>query len=80
MTLSVFKNGDVLYTIIFRNPEAKFLLQKWMTTNRHAQARVEENKLHIYDHNTLNIFSITWPNGWENILVWDCYMKRHIYI
>ena len=58
MTLSVFKNGDVLYTIIFRNPEAKFLLQKWMTTNRHAQARVEENKLHIYDHNTLNIFSL----------------------
>ena len=59
MSVSVFKNGDALYTIIFRDPNAKTLLQKWLTSNRHAQAKVEDNKLHIYDHNTFNIFFVS---------------------
>ena len=80
MSVSVFKNGDALYTIIFRDPNAKTLLQKWLTSNRHAQAKVEDNKLHIYDHNTFNLFCITWKNDWNNILIWDTYLKRHIYI
>jgi hypothetical protein len=57
MSVSVFKNGDALYTVI-----------------------LEDNKLHIYDHNTFNLFSITWKDGWDNILIWDTYLKRHIYI
>jgi hypothetical protein len=80
MSVFVFKNGDALYTIIFRNPDAKSLLHKWSATNRHAQVKVEDNKLHIYDHNTFNLFLITWKNGWDNILIWDTYLKRHIYI
>ncbi len=80
MSVSVFKNGDALYIIIFRDTDAKTLLQKWLTSNRHAQAKVEDNKLHIYDHNTFNLFAITWKNDWDNILIWDTYLKRHIYI
>ena len=80
MSVSVFKNGDALYTIIFRDPNAKTLLQKWLTSNRHAQAKVEDNKLHIYDHNTFNIFFVSWPHDWDKILIWDCYKKRHIYL
>ena len=80
MSVSVFKNGDALYIVIFRDPNAKTLLQKWLTSNRHAQAKVEDNKLHIYDHNTFNLFCITWKNDWNNILIWDTYLKRHIYI
>jgi hypothetical protein len=80
MSVSVFKNGDALYIVIFRDPNAKTLLQKWLTANRHAQAKVEDNKLHIYDNNTFNLFCITWKNDWNNILIWDTYLKRHIYI
>jgi hypothetical protein len=80
MSVSVFKNGDSLYIVIFRDTNAKTLLQKWVTSNRHAQAKVEDNKLYIYDHNTFNLFGITWKNGWDNILIWDTYLKRHIYI
>jgi len=79
MTLPIFKNGDALYTVIMRDPEARVRFQKWTTTSRSIQAKVEENKLHIYDHNTLSLFIVTWAHSWDNLLVWDCYTKRHIY-
>jgi hypothetical protein len=80
MTATIFKNADALYIIIFRNPDAKNLLQKWTAANRNAQAKVDDNRLHIYDHTTFDLFSVTWPNGWNNLLIWDVYLKRHIYI
>jgi hypothetical protein len=80
MTIPLFRNGEALYTIIFKDTNAKNLLQKWLSSNRYAQARVDNNKLHIYDHNTYNLFFVTWRNNWDNILIWDCYIKRHIYI
>ena len=79
MTLPVYKNGDALYTIICRADDAKIKLSKWTTTSRSIQARVEENRMHIFDHNTLMIFVVTWCHTWDNILVWDTYQKRHLY-
>ena len=78
MTLPQYKNGDPLYTIIYRDTEARNCLQKWTTTSKSIQARVEDNRMHIFDHNTLMIFVVTWNHGWGNILVWDTYLKRHI--
>jgi nicotinamide mononucleotide adenylyltransferase len=80
MTLSVLKNGDALFTVILRDPEAKTLLQQWTATSRSIQARVEENRMHIYDHNTLSLFLVTWPHKWDNINIWDPWIKRHINI
>lgn len=78
MSLPSYKNGEPLYTIIYRDTEAKNRLTKWTTTSRSIQARVEENKMYIHDHNTLMIFVVTWSHAWDNILVWDTYLKRHI--
>jgi len=80
MSVSVFTNYSALYIVIFRDPNANVLLQKWLTSNRHAHAKVEDNKLHIYDHNTLSLFIVHWPHIWDKTLIWDCYKKRHIYI
>ena len=79
MTLPVYKNGDPLYTIICRTDDAKSKLFKWTTTSKSIQARVDENRMHIFDHNTLMIFVVTWNQSWNNILIWDNYAKRHIY-
>ena len=79
MTLPQYKNGDALYTIICRADDAKAKLSKWTTTSRSIQARVEEHKLQVYDHNTLMIFVVTWNHSWDTILVWDTYQKRHLY-
>ena len=78
MTLQTYKNGDPLYTIIMRDAEARNYLQKWTTTSKSIQARVEDNRMHIFDHNTLMIFVVTWTQSWDNILIWDTYLKRHI--
>jgi hypothetical protein len=80
MTLPVFKSGEALYTVIIRDPEAKSRLTKWTTTSRSIQARVEENRMHIFDHNTLSLFLVTWAHGWDTMVIWDPWAKRHINI
>ena len=78
MTLPIFKNGDALYTVIIRDPEARNRLTNWSTTSRSIQARVEDNRMHIYDHNTLSLFMVTWTHGWNNMVIWDPWTKRHL--
>ena len=78
MTLPQYKNGDPLYTIILRDAEARNHLQRWSNTSKSIQARVEDNRMHLFDHNTLMIFVVTWTHSWDNVLIWDTYLKRHI--
>ena len=78
MTLPIFKTGDALYTVILRDPEAKNRLTKWSNTSQSIQARVEDNRMHIYDHNTLSLFMVTWTHGWNNMVIWDPWTKRHL--
>ena len=80
MTLSTLKNGDALYTVIVRGSEARTQLTQWSNSSRSIQARVEENRMHIYDHNTLSLFVVTWTHSWDNLVVWDPWNKRHITI
>ena len=78
MTASAYKNGDALYTVILRASDAKNQLTKWSNTSRSISVRVEENRMHIYNHNTLSLFMVTWTHGWDNLVIWDTWTKRHI--
>lgn len=78
MTLPSWKSGETLYTVILRDPNARNLLTKWSTTSRSIQARVDDNRMHLFDHNTLNLFLVTWTHSWDNIVIWDTWAKRHI--
>ena len=78
MTLSIYRSGDPLFTVISRNPDARNLLTQWSKTSRSIQVKVEENRMHIYDHNTLSLFVLTWNNSWDHMVIWDCWSKRHI--
>jgi hypothetical protein len=80
MSLPIFKSGEPLFTVIYRDTEARNRLTKWITTSRSIQARVDDARMHIYDHNTLSLFIVTWTHEWDNILVWDVYLRRHISI
>jgi hypothetical protein len=80
MSLSIFKSGEPLFTVIYRDTEARNKLTKWTSSSRSIQARVDDNKMHVYDHNTLSLFIVTWTCGWDNILIWDPWTKRHITI
>ena len=78
MTLPTYRSGDPLFTVILRHTDARNLLTKWSTTSRSIHARVEDNRMHVYDHNTLSLFMVTWTHGWDNLVIWDLWTKRHI--
>ena len=78
MTAPASKNGDALYTVILRAPDAKSQLTRWINTSRNIRARVDDNRMHIYNQNTLSLFMVTWTHGWDNMVIWDTWTKRHI--
>jgi hypothetical protein len=80
MSLSNFRGTESLYTIIMRDPTANDKLIKWSRSSRSVQAKVEDNRMYIYDHNTLSLFIVTWSHTWDNILIWDHWTKRHLII
>jgi hypothetical protein len=80
MTLSSYKTTDPLFTVIYRDSAARERLSAWITTSRSIQARIEDNRMHVFDHNTFSLFLMTWTHGWANIMVWDPWAKRHVNI
>ena len=78
MTLPILKSGEPLYIIIIRDSTANDKLSKWSKTSRSISARVEDNRMHIFDHNTLSLFIVTWTHSWDNLVIWDPWAKRHI--
>jgi hypothetical protein len=80
MSLSTYRSTEPLYTVIHRDSAARDRLTKWAATSRSIQARVEDNRMHIYDHNTLSLFIMTWTHGWDTVVVWDTWEKRHVNI
>ena len=80
MSLQTYRSSEPLFTVIHRDPSARDRLTRWSTTSRSIQARVEDNRMHIYDHNTFSLFLMTWTHGWGNVVVWDPWSKRHVNI
>jgi len=78
MALPIYRSGEALFTVIMRDPNARDLLTRWSATSKSIAARVEENRMHLYDHNTLSLFVVTWTHSWDNVLIWDPWLKRHI--
>jgi hypothetical protein len=80
MTIPSYQNTQPVYTVIYRDPGSRDRLIKWSKTSRSIQCRVEDNRMHIYDHNTFSLFIMTWTHGWDHVMVWDPWEKRHINI
>jgi hypothetical protein len=80
MTIFHYRSGEPLFTVIMRDPSARDRLLKWTQTSRSIAARVEDNRMHIFDQNTLSLFIVTWTHGWDNLVIWDPWLKRHINI
>lgn len=80
MTVSSYRTGEPLYTVIYRDSAARDRLIKWSQTSRSIAARVEDNRMHIFDHNTFSLFIVTWTHSWDTVVIWDPWSKRHINI
>ena len=75
-----YRSEQPLFTVIMRDADARNLLTRWTQTSRSIAARVEDNRMHLFDHNTLSLFMVTWTHGWNNLVIWDPWSKRHINI
>lgn len=80
MSVSTYRSEQPLFTVIMRDADARNLLTRWTQSSRSIAARVEDNRMHIFDHNTLSLFMVTWTHGWDNLVIWDPWSKRHINI
>ena len=80
MALPTYRSTEPLFTVIMRDADARNLLTRWSNTSKSIAARVEDNRMHIYDHNTLSLFMVTWAHGWDNMVIWDPWSKRHVTI
>ena len=78
MALPTYRSGEPLFTVIMRDPNARNLLTRWSDTSRSIAARVEDNRMHLFDHNSLSLFIVTWTHGRDQVVIWDPWMKRHI--
>jgi hypothetical protein len=70
--------GEPLFVVISRVPQIRTQFAEWLAANRNAQARMEDHRLQIMDQNTLNLFTVTWTHGWDEIVIWDTWLRRHI--
>lgn len=80
MSLSTYRSTEPIFTVIHRAPAARDRLTTWTATSRSIHARVEDNRMHIYDHNTFSLFMMTWAHGWDHVVIWDPWSKRHVNI
>jgi len=59
-------------------PQIRVQFGEWLAANRNAHARIEDHRLQIMDQNTLNLFTVTWTHGWDDVVIWDTWLRRHI--
>lgn len=73
------KQGEALYVIIIRDPQANTLLKSWASKNK-QDVHLANNRMSLYSQNSLNLFQVTWSNSWGNVTIWDTWNRRHIYL
>jgi hypothetical protein len=78
MTQSIYRSTEPVYTVILRDPAARAMFTKWTESSRSISARVEDNRMHLFDHTTFGLFMVTWAHSWDNMVIWDPWAKRHI--
>ena len=80
MTLPVYRMTEALFIVVYRDAQSNHRLTEWSRSSRSIQCRVEDNRMHLFDHNTLSLFIVTWRHGWDSIAIWDPWLRRHVMV
>ena len=79
MTISNYRSHEPLYIIMVRENNAERLLRQWAQASQ-CQVTIEGNRMKIFEQRSLDRFHVDWSHDWGNVVIWDCWNKRHIYI
>lgn len=77
MSIGSYRSHEPLYIVILRLEQANRLLRDWAKESK-ISVTIENNRMMIHDHRSLEVFRIEWPHGWDEVVVWDCWNRRHI--
>lgn len=79
MTISNYRSHEPLYIITLRDAQADRLLRHWSSENR-VQVNIENGRMRLHDQRSYDVFVTRWPHGWDHVVIWDCWNKRHIWL
>jgi hypothetical protein len=77
MTISNFRASEPMYIVIVRDNDAEKKLKTW-AREANCQVTIESNRMKIFEHRSLSMFQMSWSQGWDNVVIWDTWNKRHI--
>ena len=77
MTISNFRASEPMYIVIVRDKNAEQQLKTW-AREANCQVTIESNRMKIFEHRSLSMFQMSWSQGWDNVVIWDTWNKRHI--
>lgn len=77
MSIKNFRAAEALYLVIIRNKNGEQLLRDW-ARSANAQVSIENNRMKLFEHQTLASFQLNWPHDWSQVTIWDCWNRRHI--
>lgn len=79
MTISNFRASEPLYIVMVRQDNAERLLRQWAQAHQ-CQVTIEGNRMKIFEQRSLSRFYMDWTHDWDQVTIWDCWNKRHIYL
>lgn len=80
MPISSFRTADPLYIVILRDQQAENLLKSWIREHRVEHATVSGNRMMLHHQQAFENFRMTWAHNWDQVIVWDTWNRRHIYV
>jgi hypothetical protein len=78
MTIGNYRSHEPLYIIMVRETNAERLLRQWAQAAQ-CQVTIEGNRMKLFEQRSLDRFHVDWPHAWDNVVIWDCWNRRHIY-
>lgn len=78
MSLTNIRSSEPLFIVMIRSSTAEDQLRSWAKSQQ-VTVMIESNRMKIFDQNALSVFQVSWPHAWDQVTIWDCWNKRHIY-
>lgn len=81
MTITSYRSPEPLYIICLHNhARPDVLFRAWIKDNKIEHAQVTNNKLLLHDRLSFEYFKLFWDHDLDNVLIWDTWCRRHIYL
>ncbi len=81
MTIASYRTVEPLYIVILRNNnQAEQLFRSWVKENRVEHTSITGNRMMLHDQRAFEQFRVTWSHGLSAIIIWDTWLRRHVYL